>query len=928
MCKYLLVLISWAALSVNVLSQERQLQCSHFYIPYTEAPSEAISVAISPNGGLVTCADKSKLIEIRDTQSGSLFASLTESNARFEVVQFSPDGTTLVIGMSDGTIRHWSLENQQKQISKKLHDAPVIGLRYSPDGRRIASIAKNDVTIIQDAKTGSELKRFQGNAASIAWSNDSQTLLIGGVDEIQMVAVDSGEIVIALEGADGAIGATTLSISPDGRYAAAGHPGEDFATVWEIPSGKVRAKLVGHEDEITTISFDVEAKTICTTSLDGTVRNWDASSGKQVNTKSGISPILSRASSNTSNLSITGGKNGELLIWNADRIQGVLRSHKGDVGGLEFSPDGTQLSASVRIRSQDEFISRVTWPVDKGSITTEKLTNKSLQFVQEQVVSKDSMLRARRNGTAMGISHRTNSQWSDDVVIQSQHYEFLGMQFIQGSNSLVAANHSRLLRFDCANGKETLAYETPLKYISHFAGSPSGKSAVIVSDRCEIELYSFADESAKWQREIKILASGLNPFRANYVDGINFLSEDHLVLSADGALQIWSIGSAEVLHAQPVSNDMKITRVASSGNNSFVTISSHWKQGEEQQVMRHCTFDGKKVVTLASTKLWRDEIRKLEVTNSLVAFQDSRGAIISWSLSNESPEFNPAFAEKRKARLTEDEESKLGKLLKTLDDKDIGISTKLETIRSIGEMKEKAASAVDKLVIHLPSNFNLENLSRHDDSRDQVVAITEALKQIGEPSVPHLAQIIKHKNTIYAYYGLEALVYMNPNAKRCDKEIAEVIRDRMKKFPQNGNEYEAAFITEAIRGLKTMNIEPSIAVSLLAEIASIPSSKRHIYYGPSGEFSTLALSVMTEYGSDARPATPVLIKVVNESLVALNNNGSSFYREAIQTLGAIGPDAEEALPTLRAILKSDKQLPRNLAQDTEHAIRLIKAKIE
>jgi hypothetical protein len=85
---------------------------------------------------------------------------------------------------------------------------------------------------------------------------------------------------------------------------------------------------------------------------------------------------------------------------------------------------------------------------------------------------------------------------------------------------------------------------------------------------------------------------------------------------------------------------------------------------------------------------------------------------------------------------------------------------------------------------------------------------------------------------------------------------------------------------------------------------------------------------MKEYGSDARPATPVLIKVVNESLVALNNNGSSFYREAIQTLGAIGPDAEEALPTLRAILKSDKQLPRNLAQDTEHAIRLIKAKIE
>lgn len=924
MCKYSFILICSTLLSSTAVCQERQLQCSHFFVPFTETVGEAISVAISPEGGLVACADKSNRLEIWETQKGSLFASVSETEAKFESVQFSPDGKVLLMGMSDGTVRRWSIEDQQKQTSTKVHDAPVIELRYSPDGSQLATIAKNDVTIVQDVKKGAEIKRFKGNAACLSWSNDSKSLLIGGIDDIQVRNIESGEVDLTLEGADGAIGATTVSISPDGKYAAAGHPGEDFATVWELPSGKVRTKLVGHKDEIATISFDPSAKTICTTSLDGTVRNWDAISGKLVSTQDGISAILSRSICNTSNFTVTGGKDGEILVWDADRIRGVLRSHKGDVRGLELSQDGNHLSASVRIRSQDDFVSRISWPMELGSITSEKLANKQLLTVEEQIITKDSKLRARRNGAAIGISRRTDSQWSEDVIIKSQHYEFVGMQFIKGSNALVAANHSRLLRFDCDTGKETLTYETPLKYIRHFAASASGNLIVLINNSCEMELYSFADESAKWQREIKILESGPNLVRANYVDGIEFLSEDKMVLSADGALQIWRIGNAEVLFAQPFRNNVKITHVASCGNEKFVTISTEWEQGEASRIMRLCTFDGKRIITVASVKLGADEISRLDVSESTAAILDTRGAILAWSLTTESQTNVPVLAAKQKVHLSADEEAELSKLLRDLDNGDVSLSSKLNTIRLIGQMKKKAASAVDRLASLFPPKIEFAEYGEPKPSAQLAEALAGCLAQIGEESVPHLVKIMKLRDPAYSYLGVSKLAELRKNAKSCGPELDLILKERLAATPESSNQYQSAFISVAIQNLHEMDIDPSIAIPLLVQIVSTPKNVRQRHR----ETMKHALQELKEFGAEAKSATSALVKLINEVLVASSNSDVSEYLGAIEVLGAIGPDAEDALPILRAVLKSDKQLPRSLAQDAERAIRMIKAKIE
>ena len=930
MYRYLMFLIFLPTTALRVLSQETDLQCTHYYIPYKQPCDEARSVSISSDGNWVSCADGTNRLEIWDTNTGLLVSTLDEPSSNFESVKFAPDGNMILLGMSDGALRGWSFENQRKVKGTNHHDAPITNIEFSPDGQRIATVAKNDVTVIHDATTGAEIKRFNGNASSVSWSRDSSALLVGGIDAIQLYNVASGAVVLSLEGADGAIGAKCVQLSSDGKYAVAGHPGESFATVWTLPSGKVLTKLEGHGDEITTLSIEALDKEVCTTSRDGTIRKWDLATGKLNGTSHGVSAILSRSESNTNKRAVTGGKDGEVLIWDKDKIVGALRSHKDSVDGLAISPNGDQISATVRRQSQNGLLSRITWPLGMGAIEHEKLDNNSMLNVQEQKFLKDSTIRARRNGTTIGISHRIESQWSEEVLIQSKQYDFVGMQFVARSNTLIAANHSKLIQFDCTSGQATLSHDTPLGDISFFAASPDGKLGALINNNREMELYSVSGEKTKWKRQVNVFAKNLKPFPASWIGGVDFVTEKLLILSSDGALQLWNVDTGEVEFAHPISNHVQVRLLASCGDGTFVTCSTESNHGNSQQVLRvwKVESNGKKLNSVAKVILGRDEVRSLIVQSHYIASADSSGAIRVWSRNGDKSYTQRQVHTKRRVKISQDEEAHLSKLLRTIDDNDISISTKLDAIRSIGGMKEKAVSAVGRLAALLPSRIEFGEYGSPAPSAILADTILITLGQIGEESVPHLVTVMKHKDPAYSYLGLVSLSAMGLNAKSCGPDLATVLRERIATSSQQPTTYQKSFPKLAIQSLHEMNIDPAVAVPLLEEIALIPNDQRHKFSADGTSFSDAALVELKEYGSASKSAVPSLIKIVNQALVASNNEGTNIYAAAIEALGAIGPDAEDALPALRSILNSKKRIPTNLSYDAEQAIRLIKSKLD
>lgn len=72
-------------------------------------------------------------------------------------------------------------------------------------------------------------------------------------------------------------GVTSVAISPDGYYVAAGSL-DKIVRVWDARTGYLLERLEGHKDSVYSVAFAPDGKTLVSGSLDKTLKLWDMSS--------------------------------------------------------------------------------------------------------------------------------------------------------------------------------------------------------------------------------------------------------------------------------------------------------------------------------------------------------------------------------------------------------------------------------------------------------------------------------------------------------------------------------------------------------------------------------------------------------------------------------------------------------------------------
>jgi WD40 repeat protein len=198
-------------------------------------------VAFSPDGRLLASGSIDGSVRVCDVATGNVVHKVS-TGATPAPVAFSPDGETLAAGGESGSVHLWAVKTWQPREPVRWHTLPVFAVAFSPDGHWLVSGGLDRTVQLVDRASGRRVHPFglSTPVTAVAFSADSQSL------------------------------------------AAAGDGPDPPVRLWDVATKRERA-LTGHTRPVQALAFDPAGRRIAGTSLDGTVRLWDAAPGVDPN---------------------------------------------------------------------------------------------------------------------------------------------------------------------------------------------------------------------------------------------------------------------------------------------------------------------------------------------------------------------------------------------------------------------------------------------------------------------------------------------------------------------------------------------------------------------------------------------------------------------------------------------------------------------
>ncbi|MBX7133085.1 MAG: AAA-like domain-containing protein [Fimbriimonadaceae bacterium] len=533
-----------------------------------------LSLAFSPNGGLVATGSMDGTAKVWDAETGKELLTLKGYPGDIYSVAFSPDGKRIATASTDGTARVWDVQTGRKLFTLNGHVAALVSVTFAPDGRRLATASHDGTAKIWDAGTGKELltlKGHRGQVWSVAFSPDGQRLATASQDKVAKVwDTHTGKELLTLKGHGGEV--WTVTFSPDGkRLATASY--DKTAKIWNSESGREELTLLGHRVGLICVTFSPDGKNLATCSLDGCLKLWDARSGQDLLTLRGqyyaaFSPngqrLVTASGENTVNLWVvdslgdslelkghtdfvmsvafsssgkylgTASQDGTARLWDPRTGKGLLtlKGHTGPVYSLAFAPEGRRLATA----SQDGT-ARV-WDILNGN---ELVT---LQGHAGAVTSATFARDGSRVATCSqdGTAKLWDAQTGKQLLSFRGHARALLSVAISpdGRKLATAAADGTVKVWDAENGKELFTIRGHTEAVRSVAYSPDGLRLATASQDKLVKVWD-----ARTGKELTTLRG-----HSDFVFSVTFSPDDNRIATAsyDTTARVWDVNTGrEVL---------------------------------------------------------------------------------------------------------------------------------------------------------------------------------------------------------------------------------------------------------------------------------------------------------------------------------------------------------------------------------------------
>jgi WD40 repeat protein len=270
-------------------------------------------------------------------------------------VAFSPDGTSLACGASDGTVGLWDVRSRVQLAQITGHHDSVEEIAFSPDGKLLATAGDDKTVRVWDLKSNTQvavLTGHRGSVWSVDFSADGRTLASASKDHtVRVWDLRSHRTIRVLRGHSEAI--TTVRFSPDGRTLATGS-WDNTVRLWNFGSWAQTAVLRGHTHAVTAVAFSPDGKMLASSSEDSKVLLWNVATHRGAGVFTGHKDdVTSVAFSPDGRILASGGEDHKILLYDvaANVRIGVLQGHKGKIDSVAFSPDGRMLASGDEEKS-------------------------------------------------------------------------------------------------------------------------------------------------------------------------------------------------------------------------------------------------------------------------------------------------------------------------------------------------------------------------------------------------------------------------------------------------------------------------------------------------------------------------------------------------------------------------------------------------
>ena len=239
-----------------------------------------LDVAFSPDGKLVAAGSRSNNMRVWETATGKLLY-MVKAPRGLTSVAFSPDGKTIAATL--GTVYAefkpddnvvWLLDSRSGALRRVLrgHTNNANVVRFSPDGTRIVTGGYDHTLRIWDSATGAPLRSIPNTAVQAAAFNREGTLIATGTEDgkIELRNGSGDHVATMLPGS----AVYSVAFSPDGKRLAAGCA-DNTIRLWDVDTQEETAQLRGHGAYVHAVGFSPDGTRLVSGSGDGTVRVWD-----------------------------------------------------------------------------------------------------------------------------------------------------------------------------------------------------------------------------------------------------------------------------------------------------------------------------------------------------------------------------------------------------------------------------------------------------------------------------------------------------------------------------------------------------------------------------------------------------------------------------------------------------------------------------